>query len=114
MNARHAVFNLPVSFLMKLCEYFGLDPLGRNIFAIFQVLTPYCIPAEDLTDELWAEIFNLRAATFEYDEDFTELGSMKYILDCFDKMERTTLAQEIKTAKSTKSEHDDYIRAVCE
>ena len=107
VNARHGFYNLPVAFLAKLAAYLDVATLGKDLFSLLSALLVAIIPAVELTDELFISILDLRSAAFEFDEDLKAITSVEYILDCFDKMERVTLEQEIKNAKASKSDRED-------
>ena len=44
-------------------------------------------------------VLDSRAVSFEWDGDMSEVVELEYVLECFDKMERTSLEQEIRNAK---------------
>ena len=58
-------------------------------------------------------MFALRSVAFEWDEDMEEVCNLEFVLDGFDKSERSTLETEIKNAKEHRSTKAEYERYVC-
>ena len=111
---RGGFWNLPASFLHKLCLYLGAEMKGTKLFDLLLSLIRVCIPAEKVTDDLIQEILNIRSAEFEFDEDLEQLCDMEYVLDCFDAGERTSLQLEIKSAKEKKQDKVEFDRDLCD
>ena len=106
--------NQTLTFLVKLATYLEAECGGRERFDLVTGLAITIIPIKEMTDELMEEIIDLGGLSFEHDEDYEEIASLEYVLDCFGKQERTNLSYEVKSAKEIVAEKCRYKDAATE
>ena len=111
---REGCWDLPPSFLLRLCKFYDCTIIGHLIFDLLYSLARGLIPADQLTDDLLDKIFAKRSAAFEYDEDYESIIELEFVLEAFDKSDRSALESEIKSARTLKQDRDTFEKQRCD